>query len=218
MNYQELKNYQREHREVFHPNLALRTHRALSWLDRAERADDDLDAKFIFLWISFNACYAVDLDQQYRELEKVQFSQFFEKIEALDAEKLIYKQLWQTFSSTIRVLLDNRYVFQPFWDFHNDRVTEEEWSERFKQAKIRAGYALANQETVEVLSIVFNRLYTLRNQLMHGGATWNSGANREQVRECTKLLGTIVPIVIHIMMSHPEALWGDAHYPVVTDD
>jgi len=106
-------------------------------------------------------------------------------------------------------------VFQPFWDYHNGRVTDSEWSDRFKHAKAKAGYALANQETVEVLSIVFNRLYTLRNQLMHGGATWNSGANRDQVRECTKLLGTLVPLIIYIMMTNPNTLWGDAHYPVV---
>ena len=27
------------------------------------------------------------------------------------------------------------------------------------------------------------RLYVLRNQLIHGGATWNSGKNRDQVVE-----------------------------------
>jgi len=215
MNYASLKSYQREYRDSFHPNLTLRTHRALSWLDRAEQADDDLDAKFIFLWIAFNAAYAVDLDQQHRELETVRFNQFFEKIVSLDDEQLIYEQLWKTFSTTIRVLLDNRFVFQPFWDFHNGRVSEAEWSERFQLAKKRAGNALAKQDTVEVLSVVFNRLYTLRNQLMHGGATWNSAANRDQVRECTKLLATIVPLVIHIMLQHPDTLWGDAHYPVV---
>lgn len=217
MNFSTLKDYQRLHRANFHPNLVLRTHRALSWLDRAEKADEDLDAKFIFLWISFNACYAVDIDQQYRELEKVQFNHFFEKIVNLDSEQLIYKQLWQTFSTTIRILLDNPFVFQPFWDFHNGRISESEWTERFKNAKAKAGYALANQDAVEVLSVLFNRLYTLRNQLMHGGATWNSGANRDQVRDGTKLLGTLVPIIIHIMMNHPETLWGDAHYPVVSN-
>ena len=217
MNYSELKTYQRENRESFHPKLTLRTHRALSWLDRAEQASADLDAQYIFLWISFNACYAVDIDQQYRQLEKVTFTKFFKKIDALDSEKLIYKQLWETFSSTIRVLLDNRFVFQPFWEFHNGRLSQDEWEDRFKRAKAKAGYALANQDTVEVLSVVFNRLYTLRNQLMHGGATWNSGANRDQVRECTKLLSTLVPLIIHVMMTHPDTLWGDAHYPVVDD-
>ena len=57
-----LKAYQREHRDTFCNNLTLRSHRGLSWLQRAEMCDDDPDAKFIFLWIAFNAIYAQDLD------------------------------------------------------------------------------------------------------------------------------------------------------------
>ena len=37
--------------------LGLRVHRALSWLDAAERCGDDDDARFIFLRISLNAAY-----------------------------------------------------------------------------------------------------------------------------------------------------------------
>ena len=45
-----------------HPtNLTLRIHRALSWLHRAEQSED-MDGKFIFLWIAFNAAYAQELD------------------------------------------------------------------------------------------------------------------------------------------------------------
>lgn len=215
MQYIGLKNYQREHRDSFSANLALRTHRALSWLHRAEQSDTDLDARFIFLWIAFNACYAVDVDQEYRDSEKGQFKAFFDKVTLLDDDKLIYDQLWKTFSSTIRVLLDNRYVYQPFWDFHNNRPSGDNWEVRFKRAKSKAAQSLANQNTGEVLSIVFDRLYTLRNQLVHGGATWNSQANRDQIKECSLFLGTIVPLIIHIMMTHPNTLWGTAHYPVV---
>jgi hypothetical protein len=28
-------------------------------------------------------------------------------------------------------------------------------------------------------------------------------------------MGKLVPLVIEIMLDHPEALWGDACYPVV---
>lgn len=215
MKHVTLKSYQREHRDSFGINLSLRTHRGLSWLDRAEQCESDLDAKFIFLWIAFNACYAVDVDQEYRDSEKSQFKLFFDKITSLDNDKLIYDQLWKTFSSTIRVLLDNRYVYQPFWDFHNKRTSGENWEERFKYAKNKAAKSLARQDTSEVLSIVFERLYTLRNQLVHGGATWNSQANRDQLKECTLFLGTVVPLIIHIMMTHPNTLWGTAHYPVI---
>ena len=60
-----------------------------------------------------------------------------------------------------------------------------------------------------------NRIYTLRNQLLHGGATWGGAVNREQLRDCSKLLGKLVPLIIELMMDHPNTLWGDACYPVV---
>lgn len=214
MTYAELKAYQREHRDGFHTNLSLRTHRALSWLDRAEQSDD-LDSRYIFLWIAFNACYAVEIDQQYREVTRNQFTSFFSKICDLDTENRIYHHLWDSFSSKVRALLDNKFVFQPFWEYQNQRIDEAEWLESFRAARAKAGICLANQDTVEVLSIIFNRLYTLRNQLMHGGATWNSSANRTQVKDGVEMLGAIVPLIIDTMMKHPNTLWGDAFYPVV---
>ena len=75
--------------------------------------------------------------------------------------------------------------------------------------------ALGRQDTVSVLSIVLSRIYTLRNQLVHGGATWGSKVNREQLRDCANFMAKLVPLVIEVMMDHPEALWGDAVYPVV---
>src|SRR5690606_23004038 len=53
MSFQELKQRHRQERDAQHSNLRLRVHRALSWLDRAEQAED-LDGRFIFLWIAFN--------------------------------------------------------------------------------------------------------------------------------------------------------------------
>ena len=62
---------------------------------------------------------------------------------------------------------------------------------------------------------MLQRIYTLRNQLIHGGATWNSKVNRAQVQDCANLMGKLVPVIVDIMMSHPMAVWGDACYPVV---
>jgi hypothetical protein len=39
--------------------------------------------------------------------------------------------------------------------------------------------------------------------------------NRDQVRDCAKFLGQLVPIIIEIMMDNVDALWGDACFPVV---
>jgi hypothetical protein len=56
--HQPHKARQRELRHTFPESLGLRVHRALSWLNRAEQEPDDHDARFIFLWIAFNAAYA----------------------------------------------------------------------------------------------------------------------------------------------------------------
>lgn len=58
-----LKDKQRELREGFPLPLTLRVHRALSWLRRADAEREDLDVRFILLWIGFNAAYAGDLDR-----------------------------------------------------------------------------------------------------------------------------------------------------------
>ena len=61
LNYSVLKTRHREVRDNFPQALALRTHRALSWLQRAEQEVEDGDARFIFLWIAFNAAYANEI-------------------------------------------------------------------------------------------------------------------------------------------------------------
>lgn len=194
--------------------MNLRIHRALSWWQRATLCDDD-DGRFIFLWIAFNAAYAQELDENHRSSAQASFRGFFEKLCGLDQEKHIGTLVWQEFPGSIRILLDTPVVLQSFWDFHSGKITEAEWQERFTAGKKAAARALAGGNTPALLGVVFNRLYTLRNQLMHGGATWNGSVNRKQLHDCAELLGKLIPLIIALMMDHPETLWGDACYPVV---
>lgn len=62
--FKNLKAKHREIREGLPENLSLRIHRALSWLNCAEQHGDDLDTKFISLWISFNATYAHEMSNR----------------------------------------------------------------------------------------------------------------------------------------------------------
>lgn len=59
------------------------------------------------------------------------------------------------------------------------------------------------------------RLYTLRNQLMHGGATWNGSVNRSQVRDGRAILDSVLPVILALMMRKPERFQGEPFYPVV---
>jgi hypothetical protein len=212
--YQRLKQNHRLVRNGYPTNLNLRVHRALSWLHRAEIADD-ADSKFIFLWISFNAAYATEIDDAFRLSEQETFKSFLEKLCDLDVFKRIEELIWKEFSGSIRVLLDNEFVFQSFWDFHSGKISEDEWKDRFARGKRSAQSALASGNSPLLLGLIFNRLYTLRNQLIHGGATWNSSVNRKQLTDCVRLLGKLVPIIIELMIENPATLWGDPCYPVI---
>lgn len=214
MDYQTLKARHRQERHGHHINLTLRVHRALSWLQRAEHADD-IDGRFIFLWIAFNAAYATDIDDKYRLSEQEAFRVFLRKLCNLDLEHRIEKLVWAEFPGAIRVLLDNPYVFQSFWDHQKGKLTATEWEKRFTDGRRHTHEALGRRDTAEVLAVMFNRIYTLRNQVMHGGATWNGNINRDQLRDCTNLLGKLAPLIIVLMLDNPDTLWGDASYPVV---
>ncbi|MCF4009548.1 HEPN domain-containing protein [Rheinheimera sp. UJ63] len=218
LSYAKLKTYQRLHRDHFPENLALRVHRALSWLARAEaaRAAQDSDSAFIFYWISFNAAYANDFGQADRLPEQEHFQQFLAKICAYDTGEHLYELIWQQFSSSIRLLISNHFVYAPYWEFQRGRISEAEWLKRFAQSKEQTHNALANKNVPLALSHIFNRLYTLRNQLMHGGSTWNSQINRQQVNDASNLQSKLVPLIIGLMMNAPDQLWGEAIYPVIT--
>jgi len=210
-----LKAKQRTLRDGFHENLSLRVHRALSWLARAEACGDDDDARFIFLWIAFNTGYAEECGETMPNAARSLFESYFDKIVRLDTERRIYDAIWARFAGPIRLLLENKYVYQPFWSHHNQLPGFADWEDRFATAKRRLSQALARQDTGVVLITLFDRLYILRNQLVHGGATWNSGVNRAQVRDGAAILAFLIPLFVDLMMDNPDTAWGKAHYPVV---
>lgn len=210
-----LKDRHRATREGMPEALNLRIHRALSWLQRAAQCEDDPDARFIFLWIAFNAAYAQEIPQHQRLTEQETFQLFLQKLHQLDSGKQLDDLVWQQFSGPIRILLDNPYVFESFWAFQRGDIDAATWQDRQAAGKRKAAVLLAQGHTTELLALVLQRIYTLRNQLLHGGATWNSQVNRAQVQDCANLMGRLVPVVVDIMMNSPEAVWGEACYPVV---
>jgi hypothetical protein len=208
----------KQNRENFNEDFRLRIHRSLSWLQRAEQAqqEQDLDSKFIYLWISFNAAYAKDLGAGLRSADKGAFVQFIYRICHLDKEQKIYYTVWNTFSGSIRILLNNQFTFQPFWDYHNGLITEQDWIASFEKNRKKALEALTQKDTPEILIAVFNHLYTLRNQIMHGGATFNSTINRSQLKDACNILSTLIPEMLKVMLQNPDdKTWGKPFYPVV---
>lgn len=61
MNHGSLKLKLKERKLYFAENNAIRINRAISWLESAHDVKENDDLSFISLWISFNACYAVQI-------------------------------------------------------------------------------------------------------------------------------------------------------------
>ncbi|HLV15264.1 MAG TPA: hypothetical protein VKY41_08795 [Xanthomarina sp.] len=194
-------------------NNAIRLHRAISWVKCAEEQADNPDLKFITLWIAFNACYA-DNDAHEHELsEKKRFRDFIAKLVNYDVEERFFKILWYKFPGPVRLLIDNKYAYKQFWDAQ--RGDSIDWESRFKQSQIDSRNYLAHQQVSKLLELVLDRLYTVRNQLIHGGATYQSKLNRSQVKDASQILEFLLPIIIDVMISNGGEDWGIINYPVI---
>lgn len=210
-----LRERHRAIRESQTQALAIRLHRAISWLLRAEQSSDDNDTRFIQLWIAFNAVYAGEFDEELSERQRV--TDFINRLVAADSTHQLHAVLFKQYSGPIRLLIENRHVFAPFWKALRDHDASDRWQQRFDSSRRAAMDALLGGRTAELLVIVLDRLYVLRNQLVHGGATWNSALNRDQLRDACALLGALLPAVISVVMES-NAFDDDAiAYPALPD-
>lgn len=210
-----LKQALKDKRDALSEMHATRLHRAASWLGCAAEQQDDIDVKLISLWISFNACYAIDEGGSESLAERFAFLRFVEKLVKHDTDKKIYAILWETYSGPVKAIIKNPYVFHGFWAAKRRDQNDRSWQEEFDRLSVAALNNLSRQQVPELLSIVLDRLFVLRNQLLHGGATYGSQVNREQVKDGADLLGALMPTVIEIMLTASDEDWGDIYYPVV---
>lgn len=81
---------------------------------------------FVCLWIAFNAAYAQDLGDGANGAtsERQAFRNVMADVCTLDEGNALAALVWQVFPDPIRLLLDNQYVFQPFWDALNNPRSE----------------------------------------------------------------------------------------------
>ena len=194
--------------------LAIRLHRAISWLRGAEQMPPEHpDGRFIHLWIAFNAAYAGDVD--FDENERSRVLRFIGRVVQADAGKQLHPLLFNQFPGPIRTLIGNRFVFEPFWRALREHDASDAWQRRFEASRQRAMAALLEGHTADVMAVVFDRLYVLRNQLVHGGATWNGNVNRQQVHDGCAILGALVPVMLDILIAAEGFDDDPVAYPVL---
>jgi len=190
-------------------SFAIRVWRALSWLQRVEQAQDAED-RFIAGWIGFNALYG-RLDNQKRAWgDREAFGAFLAAICGIDhggrLRHLVFKR-----QLPILRLVENRFLYDKFWldpgANHEDALHQ----------KVKALMPRFNAHNpCPILQVAFERLWILRNQLMHGAATKGSSLNRRTLTEGATLIGEFLPEFIDIMIENGQTKdWGEVCFPPI---
>ena len=158
MDARALKEQHRRIRDGQSETLRVRIHRAISRLSRVEQEKDDLDARYIFLWIAFS--------------QRVRLC-----AESARTGSAIHRTLAATqsgASATRRAVppvqrADPHTDRQPFrvrafWRAIREHDVSNTWETSFAAAKKLALDAVMSKDIVTLLSIMLDRLYVPRNQ------------------------------------------------------
>lgn len=196
----------------FDQSFSIRIHRSISWISAAQKTES-VDTEFLYLWIAFSCCFSSDKDLR-SKTEREKLRDFIHYLTSHGHERF-YNLFWEKFSGPIRLLIDNVYVFEPFWAYHRGEIID--YKTAFNKSKSDAAKFLSNNDVEQLMLLVIDRLYCLRNQLIHGGATFASKLNRKQLIDANNLLNLMIPMMIDIMMDMDSAVFDNLPitYPVV---
>ena len=209
--------------------------RALSWLERCEKGinDDAMDERFLFLWIAFNAAYGDDghmksksLDDPNHVEEHQKIGNFLQKIVIRDKTYRL-ADIIKEHGNVFRSIIDNRFLCNIFWKAEYFPRNRESWERNFESERKRAHEILDDQhwdakQTRTVLHLAFYRLYTLRNQILHGNASWRDDYNRSSLESGDTILRLFIPEALRMMLdamkdSPDTPDWGQNAYPPYLD-
>ena len=194
----------------------IRWRRFESWNEQAIEHFNvtDFDTSFILNWIALNSLYSVHHEtdaSEYRELNVL--IPFLKKVCSLDANREIYDVFWTTYSDSIRGLVDSWYVYPKYWANEGGDPSAIDWQDQHEKTRLWIQRAIVRPENIDrVLVHVIRLLYVLRNQLVHGSATYGGSLNRSQVTLSAKLLHNLVPIVGRIFNANSKEDWGKPQY------
>ncbi|GAB6167468.1 HEPN domain-containing protein [Thermostilla marina] len=190
----------------------IRFHRACSWLQQAEAADEAFaDFALVGRWIAFNALYGKwDDDRREPEPDLAGWRAFVDRMVRLDANGHIASIL-QEHKRLVQAILDDEYLSRHFWE---DPTPNR--AKRAKRGKHESHTWYLNRQWTLILDRVLQRIYLLRCQLVHGAATCQGKLNRTSVRLCNTMLDHLVRTFLLIWVeSGAGEDWGSLCYPPI---
>lgn len=186
-----------------HQQFGIRVWRGLSWLERAEEMGaDDLEGRFVSTWIAFNALYG-RLDDNNRPWgDRESQGAFLAQIWRLDhrgrLSRVMHKRQLQ-----ILKLIENKFLTIRFWE-HGESA-----SHQVKKELRKALACFGTPKMLFVVRLLFERLYVMRNQMLHGASTKGSKLNRRMLQSSGTTLLELLPLMLTIMIKDGvEEDWG----------
>lgn len=210
---------QRLYREERENDLRTRVHRAASWLRRAETAqcEQDDDLALACRWFALNALYGRwDEERGETEGDQKSLNDFLDVIRALDdADGRFLPAAMEHRREEVLELFDSVHLSKNFWRDPGDDAARA--ARRRDRQPPRQWYD--EQRHGRLVFESMRRIYFLRCQIVHGAATLGSRLNRGQVRAANRVLETLVPAMLAVVIDHGAGRdWGDLCYPPMNEE
>lgn len=191
-----------------HEDFCIRLWRSASWLERAERmGNDDLEGRFISAWIAFNALYGRRDDANRPWGDREALNAFLAQVWRLDQQQRIRRVLGKRQLQVLK-LIENKYLSTRFW-------RDGEPAARYVKKELRQAMNwYGTPKMPSVLVLLFDRLYTMRNQVLHGASTKGGYLNRRTLQGSGSILLDLLPEMLAIMLEDGiEVDWGWVCFP-----
>ena len=196
-------------------NVMLRTRRAISWIAYAEEEANKgkYHTAFCFYWISFNACYGSDP----KSIAQDEYKGYFNEVIQHDKQKTVCRCILYEIRADVEDLVRCRFSYDRFWREGHRKLREEKWRASFQDEIAELERELKkdmDMNVVDVLVILFGRIYCVRNQVMHGCTTRERSTGDDQIRYGSVILDRLIPVFVHLMLhNRHDGAWTRPYYP-----
>jgi hypothetical protein len=193
--------------------IHIRCFRSESWLNKIDSLnEEDLDSRFIFSWIAFNALYGQPKYLSHREGSEVKdIERFLSLVTSLDISGQIQTTLQtESMRGLVYDLTVDNYLNDGCWIGWYDRKLET--------VSLREKNAYPYKRRGSSLENLFLQIYVLRKQIFHGCSSNMGSKNREALVRSFAILEKLIPIFIKIVRSNSndvrlKNLLDDLPYP-----
>ncbi len=195
-----------------------RLQRADSWIHAAsELQPDRMHEGFIFLYIAFNCLYG-------RRQYEGDATQIGEDLEIFLDKILAMNQIDRERGGTILpdavtacrqdgiVLIRDRFLAHRYW---SDNKSSPALQAQLNQEAVDALDGLKSGDVHLFLSLIFQRISVLRNQVMHGCATYGTRSHgRGSLIKALHILRVLIPAFYRLAHDYGHSLnWDPIPYP-----